>query len=211
MKLIEKSIKKVALRMGVMLLLINHGLPAFLAPIALSTYTPTVKTRKNIVSKYEQKVPKNFNSLDYVNLSNMLINNEGEGYGVCRDYAVETLTIYNQLIEENGRGDLEGKIRLVCGTYGYTYKNKGHMWVEVYKDDKWLRYESTDPTPNMSLEDIPEYSEKNLKQKQDLNGEDELIVEMMKTFKGTQVFYPWIGLFLNGGIAEIIYYSIKDP
>lgn len=196
--------------MGVAILLINQGLPAFLAPISLCNYMPTVKTRKNIVSQYKQKVPKEFSSLDYANLSNMLVNKEGEGYGVCRDYAVETLNVYNQLIKENGREDLEGKLRLVCGIYGYTYKNKGHMWMEVYKDGEWMRYESTDPTPAMKLEEIPEYSKTSLKLKQDLNGDDEVIVEIMKSFKGKQIFYPKIEIVMNGGVAELIYYSIKD-
>lgn len=167
-----------------------------------STYEPTIKSDKNKVESYRNNIPQNFIALDYLNLSSMIVHHYSGGSGVCRDFSKEIFNTYKKLIKENNRKDLEDNIRLSAGLRAYSLKTKGHQWIEIKHQGKWITYEATSLTPELGIEQIKKYSKNTLEQKMDLVGNDSKIVKIVQTFNGTAIFYPKVEAFINGGLIE---------
>lgn len=145
LKKTKKSWKK-WLKTGILLFAIHQGMPYVAGTNLTTIYNPSIKVGKVDYSK-RKKLPLFFSSLDYLNLSNDIVHNEGEGSGNCKDYSLTTYKIYQTLIKLNNREDLEDKVRFVVGeAVDNESKNKSafhHAWLEIKRNGEWQQYETT--------------------------------------------------------------------
>lgn len=212
--MIKKKIKGIIVKIFIFGL-INQTLVPLVISGKRSAYSSSRAVKQQTIEEYKN-LPKNFVAIDYLNLSNMLMHNKGEGAGVCRDYAVGTFDTYKKLIKNNNRADLESKIKLVTGRLEGKFYKTGHEWIKIKQENKWLDYESIDYSPLTKIKEIKEYSKSTLKNKQKLpvvlEGDPPAevpLIEMLETLPGKKLFYPKPAAFMNGGAIEFFIRAFK--
>ncbi len=199
-------------------LIINQAWTPFIIPFGISEITINSKDSIDLrlsdefnESKYTN-LPKNFTSLDYLNVASSIIHEFYEGEGECKEYSILTYKTYLRLIKLNNRSELKKSVRIVAGKY---FGEISHMALEIKDvDQKFYPYETTMHTPYLLPEDVKGYS---------LNTRDDrkyYITQLwIKTFPGTWIFRPtWnIALYPGGAIGfsikiikDIILYKMKS-
>ncbi len=91
-----------------------------------------------------KNIPKEYDALDFLNLSTEKVQGIDEGGCFCGDYAKKVFEIYMNLIKINNRMNLEDKIRLASGSVTKNGEISGHVWIEI-KGSLWKEYNSQEP------------------------------------------------------------------
>ncbi|MCX6710035.1 MAG: hypothetical protein NTV63_03740 [Candidatus Woesearchaeota archaeon] len=198
---VKSGIKKALCTIGAVAI-INQVIGAAVFSIVPSINFSTIKTNERAIIT-RMVIPENFEPIDYLNLASSIVHNNSYGEGVCRDYAIETYHVYDELSALSGRAEYTDDLRLSTGFSGIY----GHMWLEVKKDGEFIPYESTLYTPNLKQSDVKDYSEKTLEEKVEIN-DNYNSIELKKTnsIPGTMINYPTIGSFLYpGGFFRLLY------
>lgn len=112
LKRLFKKSKKFLIGAGIFLS-VNYSLPIW-STIGINFYS-FYYSKKISLNKYKEyhKANKNFDALDYLNISSSITHLEKEDYFVCKHYAPTTYDVYMDLIKLNKREDLKDKIGLV--------------------------------------------------------------------------------------------------
>lgn len=197
---LPKKISRICTVVGAALLINQVALP--LGLLCNPIYKSRIEAKSEIVNSY-RNLPSYFDSLDYVNLANSIVNNDSTGKGDCKDYAIETYNTYQKLVAQNARDDLKDGIRMVLGI-----TSMGHVWLEVEVDGEFKPYETTSDTiPLTTNPEIKQYSRHSLEEKMKIDGGEEKGVWIIgRSFNGSKIVYPTVrSLFYPGGAARMIY------
>ncbi len=188
MTLKQKVVKSLK---GICIGLALNQLAGGLIESSLTFYHPKIKIESNELIRYHS-LPPTANALDYVDAANSLVRADAVENDDCKDYALATLNTYSQLVRENGRDDLEDKLRIVIGIPSVSGED-GHLWLEVEQNGQFRPYESDTFSGKKTI----------------INGSiDKEGWIMARSFNGTRIFHPTFqSFFYPGGFARMVYLS----
>ncbi len=196
---IKSKIKNV-LKYTLLAVAVNQGsliLSGSLSMMVYSSAFVSIKVNEEKLKPYDH-LPRDFNSLDYLMVSSVLVHNQSEGEGDCKDFSNATFKVYQKLTEMNYRDDLTDQIRLVAGEMK---DGMGHVQLEYKQDDKFIPFETTRGVLPIEINYIKDYSKWT-----DRNEDEGLEVVISKTIMGRRIFYPTLNSFYYpGGILKIAY------
>ncbi len=160
-------------------------------PSSLTLYPSKIEIDDYQLVRFHSLSP-TANAIEYLNAANSLVRSNSCKDCNCKDYALATFTTYSQLVEENGRDDLEDRIRLVNGVPSVSGKD-AHLWLEVEQDGVFTPYESNNYSRNRSIIN---------------DGIDKEGWIMARSFNGTRIFHPTLeSFFYPGGLVRMLYLS----
>lgn len=122
---------------------------------------------------------------DYLNLADSIVDRYASNQHVCRHQAMTAFEVYKKLININKRNELNRKIRLAAELGGLKEHFRGHMWLELLEEGKWIGYETTKKTPILNPEEIKKFSDEDRARRSTINASAPQYV----THPGTLDFY----------------------
>lgn len=192
MSIRRKIIK--SLKILTIALAINQMGGALIPSSLMTYYRPKAEIIAEEISS-SRRLSSESSARDYVDLANSLIQDKFSGKNLqeefdCKDYAFATQNTYLVLVKEDGRSDLEEKVRIVLGLPSDAGAS-GHVWLEVEQEGQFQPYESHSFSLNRSK----------------INGNmDQEGWIVARSFNGTHFFHPTLeSFFYPGGLARMWY------
>ncbi len=199
----KKNIKK-GLKITLGIAALNQGLVASGDVIGLTLYKAFKKKitiSADMLQSYKS-LPVDYGVLNYLFLANSIVNTKAKEGSDCKDYSIATYETYLNLINLNGREDLEDKVRITAGIY----EDLSHVMLE-FKDSNTIKpYETTWDVPLLPIDKVKEFTEK-------YNETDikKIEIPFIRTAWGGNLFYPTLDSFLFlGGEARIVFITLTS-
>lgn len=173
------------------------------------------KINKPKLERYNN-LPLDFNTLDYLNISNSIITeelslknelskDEDLPKNDCKEVNNDTFETYQYLILLNNRPDLRNKIRIAAGLLGDLNANDAHVLIEFKHSKGFESYDTVAYTPPLSLNQVKNYS---LESKHKKNRK--LKITLSRSITGSDFYYPTLdSLLYPGGGLKAIYDSFS--